>query len=57
MTQEEKRIVYKKAQKAARDVIRTATGRITLKLHPPGATFIPVRVVRKGDERFVNFID
>lgn len=57
MTQEEKRQVYKKAQKAARDIIRTATGRITLKLHPPGVTFIPVRVVRKGDERFVNFID
>jgi hypothetical protein len=57
MSQDEKRAIYKKAQQAARDIIRTATTRITLKLHAPGPTFIPVKVVRKGEERFVNFIE
>lgn len=57
MSQDERKAVYKKAQEAARATIRTATARITLKLHPPGPTFIPVRVVKKGDERFVNIVD
>ncbi|KAG9239645.1 cytochrome P450 monooxygenase-like protein [Amylocarpus encephaloides] len=54
MSQEEKRAVYKKAQDKARKTIRTANSIITLKLHPG---FIPVRVVRKGEEKFAHFID
>ncbi|KAK0106956.1 hypothetical protein ONS95_003671 [Cadophora gregata] len=56
MTNEEKKELYKKAQDKARRTIRTATTLITLKLHEaPG--YIPVRVVRKGEERFVHIIE
>ncbi|KAL2073765.1 hypothetical protein VTL71DRAFT_11091 [Oculimacula yallundae] len=56
MTSEERKAVYKKAQDKARRSIRKASTVITLKLHDaPG--FIPVRVVRKGEERFVNIIE
>lgn len=54
MTDKEKRAVYKKAQDKARKTIRGATTIITLKLHPG---FIPVRVVKKGEERFLNVVD
>ncbi|TVY33469.1 Cytochrome P450 [Lachnellula subtilissima] len=54
MSDEEKRILYKKAQVAAREKLREATSLITLKLHPG---FIPVRVVKKGKERFIHLID
>lgn len=57
MSKEERKTLYKKAQDEARALIRSATARITLKLHPPGQTYIPVRVVRKGEERFVNIIE
>lgn len=56
MTNEEKREVYQKAQDKARRTIRTATTLITLKLHEaPG--YIPVRVVKIGEERFVNIVE
>jgi len=54
MSNEEKRILYKKAQVAAHAKLRSATSLITLKLHPG---FIPVRVVKKGKERFIHLID
>jgi len=54
MNNEEKREVYRKAQEKARATIRSATTIITLKLHPG---HIPVRVVRKGEERFINIIE
>ncbi|TVY93778.1 Cytochrome P450 [Lachnellula willkommii] len=54
MSDEGKRILYKKAQDAARKKMREATSLITLKLHPG---FIPVRVVKKGEERFTHLID
>jgi len=54
MTVEEKRDIYKKAREKARATLRTATPIITLKLH---SDFIPVRMVKKGEERFVNIID
>ncbi|KAI9649461.1 hypothetical protein NHQ30_002037 [Ciborinia camelliae] len=54
MTAEEKRGLYSKAQESARETIRGATTLITLKLHPG---FIPVRLVKKGEERFVNIVD
>lgn len=56
MSRQEKIEVYGKAQRNAHDIIRTASTRITLKLHD-GETFIPVRIVRKGEERFLNLID
>ncbi|KAB8294857.1 hypothetical protein EYC80_006818 [Monilinia laxa] len=54
MSVEEKRELYSKAQRKARETIRGATTLVTLKLHPG---FIPVRLVKKGEERFVNIID
>lgn len=56
MTKDEKKELYKKAQEKARMTIRKATTLITLKLHEhPG--FIPVRVVKKGEERFVSIVE
>lgn len=54
MSDAEKRTIYGRAQEKAKETIRGATTLLTLKLHPG---FIPVRVVKKGEERFVNFID
>jgi cytochrome P450 len=54
MSDEEKRTLYNKAQDAARKKLREATSLITLKLHPG---FIPVRVVKRGDERFIHLVD
>lgn len=54
MTDEEKRVVYRKAVEKSRKTIRDATTLITLKLHPG---FIPVRVVKKGEERFINLME
>lgn len=51
---EGKKTLYKKAQDKARQTVRGASSRLTLKLHPG---FIPVRVVKKGDERFVDFVE
>jgi cytochrome P450 len=56
MSKEEKIAVYEKAKENARAIMKTATARITLKLHSPGPTFIPVRVVRKGSERFIHLL-
>ncbi|EKD16552.1 cytochrome P450 [Drepanopeziza brunnea f. sp. 'multigermtubi' MB_m1] len=56
MTPEEKKAVYKKAQEKARQTIRRSTSLITLKLHEDPA-YIPVRLVKKGDERFINIVD
>jgi cytochrome P450 len=56
MSDEERKKLYKLAQDKARSTIRSATTQITLGLHDyPG--FIPVRVVRKGDERFVDIVE
>jgi cytochrome P450 len=56
MTNDEKKAVYKKAQEKARKTLRGATTILTLKLHgQPG--FVPVRAVRKGEERFANIVD
>lgn len=51
MSMQEKKEVYAKAAKKSREVIRTASSMITLKLHH-GQTYIPVRVVKRGTERF-----
>lgn len=49
MGDEERRGVYGKAQERARAVIRGAKTVITLNIHPE---HIPVRLVRRGEERF-----
>ncbi len=56
MDNEERKELYRKAQDKARKTLKSATSLITLKLHE-GPGFIPVRVVRKGEERFVNIVD
>ncbi|TVY78334.1 Cytochrome P450 4c21 [Lachnellula suecica] len=56
MSDSEKRLLYKKAQDAARSKLREASSIITLKLQG-GSGFIPVRVVRKGKERFIHLVD
>ncbi|OBT53411.1 hypothetical protein VE04_05674, partial [Pseudogymnoascus sp. 24MN13] len=56
MSVPEKLEVYAKATKKAREVIRTASSMITLKLNF-GQTYIPARLVKKGEERFIRYID
>jgi cytochrome P450 len=48
--------LYKKAQKQARKVVSTVTSRLTLKLHD-SPRYIPVRIARRGEERFINLIE
>ncbi|KAH8202808.1 hypothetical protein TruAng_002971 [Truncatella angustata] len=55
MGQEEKRELYAKAQAKSRETMRGATSLITLKLH--GDKFVPVRLVPRGQERFVNWVE
>lgn len=56
MSVPEKLEVYAKASKKAREVIRTASSMITLKLNF-GQTYIPARLVKKGEERFIRYIE
>ncbi|KAI0386865.1 cytochrome P450 [Hypomontagnella monticulosa] len=55
MSKDEKAKLYKKAQDKSRDIVKQATSMITLGLH--GKSHIPVRVVRRGEERFVDWVD
>ncbi|ROV92367.1 hypothetical protein VMCG_09104 [Cytospora schulzeri] len=52
MGAEERQVVYEKARVKCRETIRQARSLITLKLH--GKQMVPVRLVRRGEERFVN---
>jgi len=54
MTDDQKKELYKKAQLKARETLATASTVITLKLQKG---FVPLRFVRKGEERFINLID
>jgi cytochrome P450 len=56
MDTQERIELYKKARQKAGETIRTASTRLTLKLHD-GETYIPVRVVPKGEERFINLFE
>ncbi|KFY45996.1 hypothetical protein V494_00661 [Pseudogymnoascus sp. VKM F-4513 (FW-928)] len=56
MSVPEKLEVYAKAVTKAKAVIRTASSMITLKLNF-GQTYIPARLVKKGEERFIQYID
>lgn len=55
MGREEAREVYRRAQARSRWTMRQATSLITLKLH--GEMHVPVRVVRRGEERFVGWME
>lgn len=51
----ERRALFEKARKKSRDTIRQATSLLTLKLH--GKQRVPVRLVRRGEEKFINLVD
>ncbi|KAK6951166.1 hypothetical protein Daesc_007697 [Daldinia eschscholtzii] len=55
MSQDEKARVYKMAQEKSRETIKGARSYITLKLH--GDKCVPVRLVKRGSERFINWVD
>ncbi|KAM0808976.1 putative Cytochrome P450 [Seiridium cardinale] len=55
MSKEEKTQLYAKAQAKARETLRGATSLITLKLH--GNKFVPIRLVPRGQERFVDWAE
>jgi cytochrome P450 len=55
MSIEDKKRVYKLAQDKSRATIRKATSLLTLGFH--GKYAIPVRLVKRGEERFVNVVD
>lgn len=56
MTDDEKRAVYAKAVAKARKIMMNCTTMVTLKLHD-GQTYMPVRVVKRGEERFIHLIE
>ncbi|KAI1806074.1 cytochrome P450 [Daldinia bambusicola] len=55
MNQDEKASLYKVAQEKSRETMKEARSYITLKLH--GDKCIPVRLVKRGNERFANWVD
>ncbi|KAK4456724.1 cytochrome P450 [Cladorrhinum samala] len=55
MSSAEKRAVYAKAQEKSQNVLKSATSLLTLKLH--GGENVPVRLVKKGKERFINDLE
>jgi len=55
MPRVERAKLYQRAQARSRATIRGAQSVVTLKLH--GQAHVPVRLVRRGEERFVDFMD
>lgn len=55
MTAEERRSLYKKAQDKCRATVQKASSMLSLKLQ--GDLHVPLRLVKRGDERFINLID
>ncbi|KAK2019248.1 cytochrome P450 [Colletotrichum eremochloae] len=55
MSRAEKQKLYKKAQDKCRETVNKATTMLTLKL--PQGMSVPIRIVPRGEERFVNFVD
>ncbi|KAI8628889.1 cytochrome P450 [Xylariaceae sp. FL1651] len=47
--------LYQKATQRSRDVLASCEARITLKLY--NGRFVPLRLVKRGEERFVNLVD
>ena len=54
MNREERRALYKKAQIKARETLRSADLKLTLTL---SHKFVPLRLVKKGDEKFFDLFD
>ncbi|KAI1077338.1 cytochrome P450 [Whalleya microplaca] len=54
MTREEKAELYRKVTQSSRQTLRHASSLITLKLN--SGAYVPVRLVKRGEERFVNWI-
>lgn len=52
----EKKKLYEKALEQARNELKTASSIITLRLHD-GRGYIPLRLVKKGEERFLPLFD
>lgn len=50
-----KREAYERARKQSRETMRKATSLLTLKLH--GDLKVPIRLVRRGEEQFLDLID
>lgn len=55
MDQAQKETLYKKAVQRSRETMASCETRITLKLH--NGHHVPLRLVKRGEERFVNWID
>jgi cytochrome P450 len=55
MSAEQRTALYRKAQEKCRATLRMASSRISLKLH--GDLHVPLRLVKRGEERFINLID
>lgn len=55
MGPEERRRLYKKAQDECRRIIKSATSIVTLRLHGEGE--VPIRLAKRGEERFINIVD
>ncbi|KAI1353368.1 cytochrome P450 [Xylaria sp. FL0043] len=55
MDRAQRQTLYKKAVQRSREVIGTAEARITLKLH--NQQHMPLRLVKRGEERFVDWYD
>lgn len=55
MAAEERVAVYEKARTKARETVRKATSLLTLKLH--GSLKVPIRLVKRGEERILGLVD
>lgn len=55
MSREERARIYKKAQDKSRGTVGQATSRLTLNLHD--GQYVPVRIVKRGEEKFVDWAD
>lgn len=55
MTTDERRALYEKATIKSRETVRQATSLLTLKLH--GSLKVPIRLVKRGEERFLGLFD
>lgn len=55
MGPEERRALYEKARTKSRETVRMASSLLTLKLH--GDLKVSVRLVRRGEERFLGLMD
>ncbi|KAM0255475.1 hypothetical protein ACHAQJ_005702 [Trichoderma viride] len=55
LSREERARIYKKAQDKSRWTVGQATSRLTLNLHD--GLHVPVRMIKRGEEKFVDWVD